>query len=469
MRTRLLLSCGAVAASLLAMSGCASGRAASDSPARPDAPPPRAVEQMLAAVDPALSIGYVESLAAFGTRHTLSETESNTRGVGAAWRWIGAEFERMDYEGEQAGGSGLIVMFDEHMLEPDGRRIPRPTKIVNVVAVLPGSMPEARDRHYYLIGHYDSRVSDALDGDSDAPGANDDASGVAVVMEAARIMAQHSFDATIVFMATAAEEQGLFGARAHAEEAKSRGVDIRAVLSNDIVGDPTGPGGREARGLVRIFSEGLPAAREESDAARIRALGGENDSASRNLARYIAEVGAWHETDVTPMLIFRPDRFLRGGDHTAFNEQGFAAVRFSEVYEDYTRQHQDLRTEDGVVYGDLPEHVDPEYLADVTRLNLAALAHLANAPSEPPNARIITASLTNDTTLRWDQSPEPDVAGYEILVRATTRPTWEFVQDVGLAGEATVDLSKDNWLFGVRAYDADGYRSPVSIPTPARR
>jgi len=470
MRTALHLTGGALCggATLLATIGCASNRAGDDGVARPDAPPPGAVTQMLREVDPASTRVIVETLAAFGTRHTLSETDSNTRGVGAAHRWIRAAFEQMDRDGESAGGAGLIVIVDEHMLEPDGRRIPRPTEIVNVVAVLPGSMPEARDRHVYLIGHYDSRASSALDGNIDAPGANDDASGVAVVMEAARVMAKRRFDATVVFMATAAEEQGLYGARAHAEEAASRGVRIDAVLSNDIVGDPTGPEGREARGMVRVFSEGIPAAREEGDVARLRALGAENDSSSRQLARYIDEVGAWHDTEVRPMLVFRPDRFLRGGDHTAFNEQGYPAVRFSEVYENYDRQHQNVRIEDGVQHGDLPQFVDHEYLADVTRLNLAAAAHLANAPSPPGDARVIVSGLTNDTTLRWSPSPEPDVAGYEILVRPTTRPVWEFVRDVGDAGEATVNLSKDNWIFGLRAYDSDGYRSMVVTPRPAR-
>jgi len=424
---------------------------------------------MLAEVDPDAMMRHIETLASFGTRHTLSETESGTRGIGATRRWIAAEFQKMDELGEEAGGAGLIVMMDEHLVEADGRRIPKPTEVVNVVAVLPGSMPEARDRHYYIIGHYDSRVSDANDARSDAPGANDDASGVAVVMEAARVMAKRRFDSTIVFMTTAAEEQGLYGARGHAREAAERGVDIRAVLSNDIVGDPTGPGGKEDRALVRVFSEGVPVDADERAVRAIRSLGAENDSPSRQLARYIAEVGAWHDTEVRPMLIFRPDRFLRGGDHTAFNEQGFRAVRFSEVHENYTRQHQDLRVENGVQYGDLVEHVDGEYLADVARLNLAALAHLANAPSAPGNVRIITAGLANDTTLRWEAPPEPDVAGYEVVVRPTTRPVWEFARDVGDATEATIDLSKDNWLFGVRAYDSEGHRSPVVTPRPARR
>jgi len=281
-------------------------------------------------------------------------------------------------------------------------------------------------------------------------------------------MSPRRFDSTIVLMATSGEEQGLHGAREHAQKQVARGADIRAVLNNDTVGDPTNPSGPDAPGEVRVFSEGLPPNASADDAGAIRRLGAENDSTSRQLARYVAEIASLYGAEVKPRLIYRHDRFLRGGDHTPFNELGIAAVRFVEVHENYDRQHQDVRVEDGVRYGDLPEHVDPEYLAGVTRLNLATLAHLANAPSVPGSARVIVADLTNDTTIRWERSPEPDVAGYEIVWRDTTSPVWQHSHDAGDVSEATINLSKDNWIFGVRAYDEDGYRSPVAPLAAAR-
>lgn len=329
-------------------------------------------------------------------------------------------------------------------------------------------MPEAADRHYYVIGHYDSRASDPMDADSDAPGANDDGSGTAVVVELARVLADAKLDATVVFMATAGEEQGLLGARAHAEAAAASSVDVRAVLSNDIVGDPTAPDGSRNDGHVRLFSEGLPSWLHDDALSELRLLSATSDGPSRQLARYIDEVGRWHGLSVVPQLVFRHDRFLRGGDHTAFNEHGFAAVRFTEVGEHYDRQHQDLRIEGDRTYGDRPEHVDETYLAGVARLNLAALVHLANAPSAPPQATIVATELTVDTTLRWAAAPEPDVAGYEVVWRATTDATWQHARDVGEVTEVTLPLHKDDWYFGVRSYDADGYRSPVRFPDVQR-
>lgn len=413
----------------------------------------------------------VDTLAGFGTRHTLSETESDTRGIGAARRWI-----RGELEGYSKAGGGRLEVFFEEFDAPPMPRIPQGHRLVNVVAVLPGSMPEAAHRRYYVVGHYDSIPSTNLDFRSDAPGANDDASGTAAVMEIARVLASRRLDSTIVFLCTAGEEQGLVGARYHAEQAAARGETIMGVLSNDIIGDPSGPGGdpaRKERHRVRVFSEALPRNPGAQQLATIRALAAESDSPSRQLARFIAEVAEHEDLPVRPMLIFRHDRFLRGGDHTAFNESGFPAVRFTEVYEDYRRQHQDVRTEtvehgNSVVIGDLPEFVDAGYVADVARLNAAALVHLANAPSPPPRARIITASLSYDTTIRWDRSPEPDVAGYEVVWRETTSPVWQESRDVGDATEVTLDKSKDNYFFGVRAYDHDGYRSPVAFPAAGR-
>lgn len=444
-------------------------RVSDDAPPRgdvPTTPPPPDVEAMLAKVDPQRLHAVVDSLAGFGTRHTLSSTEPDDRGIGAARRFLEAELRAIG----SGGDARLQVELDVHRVEPDGRRIDRAVDVVNVVAVLPGSMPEAAHRRYYVIGHYDSRASDVMAPDADAPGANDDASGVAVVLELARVMAAHRYDATLVFMATAGEEQGLIGADRHARAAREADVDIRAVLNNDIVGDPSGPSGALHDAHVRVFSEdGIPADGDPQAIARVRALSAHGDSASRQIARHIDALAAWHGLSVRPQLIMRPDRFLRGGDHTAFNRAGYPAVRFTEVEENYDRQHQDPRHEDERRFGDVPEHVDATYLAGVARLNAAALAHLANAPSSPPNTRIVTAELTNDTTLRWEPSPEPDVAGYEVVWRRTTAAQWEHARDVGDRTESTLALSKDDWFFGVRAYDHDGYRSPASFANVAQQ
>jgi len=428
-------------------------------------------------IDPARLIDAVQTLEAFGTRHTLSETEDEHRGIGAARRWVRGAFERaIEGHGKQ-GAAAPSVAFDAHTVEPDGRRITREVEVVNVVCTLPGSDPASRDRVHYVLAHLDSRASDPNDAESAAPGANDDASGVAALIELARVLAPENLDATVVLMATSGEEQGLFGARLHAQDLADRGVRVAAVLNNDTIGDPRGAGDRAAPGEVRVFSEGLPAqllSAETPDRLgnalyRLRLYGSESDSPSRQLARYIAFVGDLHPgLPVKPRLIFRPDRYLRGGDHTPFNELGFAAVRLCEVHEDYTRQHQDVRVEDGVQYGDLARAVDALYLSGVTKLNAATLVHLANAPSTPTNARILVAELTSDTTLRWDASPEPDVRGYEVVWRATTDPVWTHFKDVGDTTEATIDLSKDNWVFGVRAYDGRGYRSMAAFPIAAR-
>ncbi len=430
-------------------------------------------DRVMAAIDPANLRRHVDRLAAFGTRHTLSDTESDTRGIGAARRWVAAEFERVTEGSGRTGDLAVRVEFDPHTVPADGRRLVRDAEIVNVVCTIPGTDPAARGRLYYVLAHLDSRASDPNDFTSDAPGANDDASGVAALIELARVLSRERLDSTVVLMATSGEEQGLFGARLHAQAAQAAGKDIRAVLNNDTIGDPTGP--RTVRNEVRVFSEGLPLELLSQDPNRlsaavrqIRMLGAESDGQSRQLARYIHEIGELHRAPVRAKMVFRPDRFLRGGDHTPFNELGFPAVRFTEIYDSYDRQHQDVRMQNGTQFGDLARFVDEAYLADVTRLNAVALVHMANAPSIPANARIIVAELTNDTTLHWDASPEPDVAGYEIVWRDTVSHVWQHSQDVGNRTEGTVPRTKDNSTFGVRAYDRNGYRSPVAFPVPAR-
>jgi uncharacterized protein (TIGR01244 family) len=434
-------------------------------------------QRAIASVDPARLIDNVHMLTSFGTRHTLSDTTSEHRGIGAARRWVHKAFEEAVAGHNRAPEFAPLVSFDSHTVEPDGRRIFEQVEVVNVLCTIPGTNSESTNRLYYVLAHLDSRATDAMDATSDAPGANDDASGVAALIELARVLSKESLDSTVVLMATSGEEQGLFGAKLHAQDLIEAGADVRGVLNNDTIGDPTGIGELDGSTEVRIFSEGLgldlvnldDPAQLKSALYRLRSTGSESDSDSRQLARYINFIGKLHgELPVKPKLIFRPDRYLRGGDHTPFNQLGMPAVRFCEVYEEYNHQHQDVRIEDGIQYGDLANHVDAEYLAGVTKLNTAVLVHLANAPSSPSNARIITADLTNDTTLRWTASPESDTAGYEVLWRETTDYDWKKVKDVGNVTEATIDLSKDNWIFAVRAYDQEGYRSPAAYPTSAR-
>lgn len=426
---------------------------------------PAGVQDVMAAVSHENLRRVIDHLVTFGTRHTLSETESDTRGIGAARRWLRDELQEI---ADASGRSDITVELMVHT-QPPQQRVPNEIEIVNVVMTIPGTLAESKDRRFVVLGHYDSRAAGTNDGASDAPGANDDGSGTALVLELARVLSTRPCEATTVFLMTAGEEQGLLGARWYARTARENGWRVEAALSNDIVGDPTGPGGKVDRHRVRLFSEAIPRDLEAQQIARIRTLGMENDSPSRQLARYVHEVALRHDTSVKPWVIYRVDRFLRGGDHTAFNEEGFPAVRFTEVEENYDRQHQNVSTRDGRPYGDVAEFVDERYLADVTRLNGAALFTLANAPSPPGNARLITAGLRNDTTIRWERSPQPDVAGYEVVYRDTTSPFWEVTIDVGDVTEHTLDLNKDNYFFGVRAYDRDGHRSLVSFPVAAGR
>jgi hypothetical protein len=424
------------------------------------------LDEMLAEVSPARIRSSVDRLAGFGTRHTLSTTDDPVRGVGAARRWLKEAMERSAADSGREGRDAVRVSFDAHH-EPGGFRIWRECDIVNVMAEIPGAMPEAAARRYYFVAHYDSRATDVMDAVSDAPGANDDASGVAALLEALRVMARRRFDATLVFLAVAGEEQGLYGSKAHARAARQKGLDVRAVLSDDIVGDPSGaPAGAPLS--VRVFSEGIPLSAGLDEVKRIRSLGGENDSPSRELARFVADVAAIHRLRAVPVLVARPDRFLRGGDHFAFLEQGFPAVRFTDAVEKYERQHQNVREEGGVRYGDLPEFVDAGALAEVARLNCAALAHLASAPSSPSNVRIVASELATTTTLRWGRSPEPDTAGYEVVWRPTTSDRWAHALDVGDVAEVVLSVVKDDFLFGVRAYDRDRHASPVAFAGSAK-
>lgn len=345
----------------------------------------------------------IQKLVSFGTRLTLSAQDpasiQSGHGIGAAREWIKAEFNRYS---QQCGGC-LEVKTDSFTEQP-ADRIPRPTVITNVYAVLKGTDPQSASRIVLVTGHYDSRNSDTFDVNGDAPGANDDASGTAVSLECARVLSQHKFPASIVFLTVAGEEQGLNGSKHFAEMAKEQGWNIEAVLNNDIVGGDRNS--QQDASVVRVFSEGIPAAATDAELPRIKAVGGESDSTSRELARYVAEVARTYDAGVKPSLVFRLDRFLRGGDHYSFNQQGFAAVRFTEYREDFHHQHQNVRTEKGVEFGDLPKFVNFDYISHVAGLNAATLASLASAPAPPANVHVLTKDLENDTTLTWNASPD---------------------------------------------------------------
>jgi hypothetical protein len=405
----------------------------------------------------------IERLVSFGTRSTISAQDSASiasgSGIGAAREWIKSEFERYSKD-----CGGCLEVKTDSFTEAAAERIPKPTEITNVYAVLKGTAPTNAKRIVLVTGHYDSRNSDTSDIAGDAPGANDDGSGTAVSLECARVLSKMKFPATIIFLTVAGEEQGLNGSRHFAKMAKEQGWQLEAVLNNDIVGGDKSA--EQDHSVVRVFSEGLPAAATEQDIRRIRALGGENDSASRQVARYIAEVGRAYDTGVRPVLMSRPDRYLRGGDHASFNQEEFSAVRFTEFREDFHHQHQNVRTEGGVEYGDLARFVDFDYVAHVARLNAATLAALASAPGPPANVHLLTKELENDSTLTWEASA--GAAGYEVLWRATTSPEWEHVEKVGNVLRATLKVSKDNVIFAVRAVDQDGHRSLAVVPTPER-
>jgi len=405
----------------------------------------------------------VDKLVSFGTRSTLSAQDDNSikagRGVGAALEWIKAEFERYSKD-----CGGCLEVKTDSFLEQPADRIPKPTQITNVYAVLRGTDPKQAERIVLVTGHYDSRNSDNANATDPAPGANDDGSGTAVSLECARVLSKMKFPATIIFLTVAGEEQGLNGSKHFAEMAKQQGWKLEAVLNNDIVGGDRSP--QQDAGFVRVFSEGLPAAASEAEIRRIRALGGESDSSSRELARYIAEVGRTYPSSVKPLLVFRLDRFLRGGDHYSFNQQGFAGVRFTEFREDYNHQHQNVRTENGIEYGDLPKFVNFDYVAEVARLNAASLASLAAGPAPPARVKMLTKELENDTHLTWE--PSAGAASYEVVWRATSSPDWEHVQTVAGATSAVLKVSKDNVIFGVRAVVGNGHRSLPVAPEPER-
>ncbi|MCB0610681.1 MAG: M28 family metallopeptidase [Lewinella sp.] len=403
----------------------------------------------------------IRKLVSFGTRHTLSDTLSETRGIGAARRWIKSEFDRIS----AACNNCLEVDFQRGLVTKEGnQRLPQDTWIVNVMAIQRGA--QYPDRYIIMSGDIDSRVSDVMNGTSDSPGANDNASGMAGVLEAARILSGYKFSSSIIYVGLSGEEQGLFGGKIMADKAKAEGWNIVGILNNDMIGNIEGLNGVIDNTTFRVFSEPTPV--EETEQQRIwrRFYGGEVDGPSRQLARYVDRMVDQYCTNLDAVMIYRLDRFGRGGHHRPFNDAGFAGVRIMEINENYNRQHQDLRTENGVEYGDVIEGVNFDYAAKLTGANAIVLAGIAAAPPQPANVQI-GGAVQPSTRLRWDAQDDPNLAGYRVYWRDTTAPQWQYSRFIP-AGTTDVTLENiiiDNYLFGVASVGKDGNESLVVYPT----
>lgn len=404
----------------------------------------------------------VRTLVSFHTRHTISDTSSDSIGIGAARRWIYGKLKQY----RRASGGQLKVKC-ERFVETENNHLGESTEIVNIIGMLPGRQLESKDRMYVVSAHYDSRVSDIMDDTSYAPGANDNASGTAAVMELARVMSKYEFDATIIFLAVAGKEQGLLGSSYFARKASKRNINIAGMINNDMIGNTIkSSNGSVHDDVVRVFTQGIPPNENLSKYHRqLLYTGGENDTPSRQLGRFIYRVAENHVTDLTPRIIYRSDRYFKDGDHTSFLDEGYPAVRFSELHEYYKRQQQNVRVENGVQYGDLPKFVDYEYVTKITKLNAASLAILASAPERPKKVYLDDSQFANNSTLRWKENTEPDLKAYEIVWRKTHSPYWEHSKMVGDTTTYTIKkVSKDNHLFGVRAVDQYGNKSPAVPP-----
>jgi hypothetical protein len=422
------------------------------------------ISRIVAEIDARNIENSIRRLVSFGTRNTLSDQSNPSRGIGAARDWLYSEFQKVALQSE-----GRMTVEKQTFEQPKAARVPQPTMLTNIVATLKGTQPESIDRVYVVSGHYDSMCGSPTDAKCDAPGANDDASGTAAVLEMARVMAGYRFEATIVFMTVAGEEQGLLGSTYFAETAKKSNTDIEAMFTNDIIGSSLGGNGVRDPRSVRVFSEGVPSNETPAEATTRRSVGGENDAPSRQLARFIKETTERYVPAMKVRMIYRRDRYGRGGDHIPFLERGFGAVRFTEPNENYQHQHQNVRVENGIQYGDLPQFDDFKYIANVARVNAASLAALASAPARPKGVEFVGV-LSNDSTLKWEANKEPDLAGYEIVWRETTAPTWTTSLRVGNVLIFNMKgMSKDNYFFGVRAVDKEGNRSPASYPRPPAR
>jgi hypothetical protein len=425
-------------------------------PQRPD----EELRDILRAIDQKHLEDSVETLVGFGTRHTLSSQTDPVRGIGAATRWVKQQFDSY----AALSGGRMTVELQSFVQQPTSR-VPSPTVITNVVATLRGTT--SPNRVYVVSGHLDSRVTDVLNAVDFAPGADDDASGVALVLELARVMATHPSDATIVFTAVAGEEQGLLGSAFQAAQYKAAGADIQGMFSDDIVGASTADDGTRDPHTIRLFTEGVPTTETASQGATRRATGGEVDGPSRQLGRFALNVAQNEETGMRIRHIYRRDRFLRASDHVSYLSQGYPANRFTEPNENFDHEHQDIRVENGVQIGDLIEFMDFAFLTRVVKVNAATMWSLAQGPGTPKNVGVLTQALTNTTDLVWDANTEPDLDGYEVVWRETTAADWTHVIPVGNVTSASFPhFTKDNVFFGVRAVDKDGHHSPVAFPAP---
>ncbi|SHM99047.1 Peptidase family M28 [Cyclobacterium lianum] len=421
-----------------------------------------AIEKMASEISLDSLQHYLQGLVGFGTRHSLSQDQKQ-RGIEAARQYVLKRFQSF----EQAADGRLTAEIDYFTVEPDGRRVSEQTRMGNVMATLKGADP-ADDRIFIVSGHIDSRVSDIMNAEADAPGANDDGSGVVALIEMARIMSRRSFPATIIFVAVSGEEQGLIGAAHLAKKARDENWNLVAMINNDMIGNSASSGTHIRNNTqLRVFSEGVPLAETDEMARLRRSTNAENDSKSRQLARYIKEVGQRYVDQLEIKLLYRNDRFLRGGDHTPFSREGFTAVRLCEMNENYYQQHQDIRTEDGIQYGDLIEHIDYEYLRKNTAVNLAVLASLASAPSVPQAVGVDISGLSNSTLLRWKAPEHGKAKGYYVLMRETSSAMWErkfYTEDL----QMELPYSKDNYFFAVQAVGEEGAESLAVFPEPVR-
>ena len=425
--------------------------------------PDSGLRALLREIDPDRIKATILRLVQFGTRHTASSQTDPVRGIGAATAWVTGQMQAI-----AATSSGRMTVRQQTFVQPVSPRIPVPTTITNVIATLQGTA--SPQRFYVVTGHLDSRVTDVLDFTSDAPGADDDGSGVAVVLELARLFATQQFPGTLVFATVAGEEEGLYGSAFMAKAMKATGDDVQGMFSNDIVGaSQAWDGTKPDPHTLRLFVEGIPTAATASQISLMQSVGGENDGATHQLARFVTEVAPFDLTKMNIRVIWRRDRYLRASDHVSFQQQGYPAARFTEPRENFDHEHQNTQVVDGVQFGDLIDFVDFDYIARVAAVNGAALWALATAPATPKNLQIHTTppgtlSGTNLTTLTWNANPEPDLAGYQVVMRETTAADWTDVIDVGNATTITLDIAKDNVQFGVRAVDQAGHRSPVAFP-----
>ncbi|MCQ4035979.1 M20/M25/M40 family metallo-hydrolase [Kaistella montana] len=405
----------------------------------------------------------IEKLVSFGTRHTMSSTSDPYKGIGAARNWVLAKFRNY----AKNSGGRMEVFLQNEDLQPDGKRINKVTNLGNASALLKGTDPNDK-RIIIISGHLDSRVSDVMDASGFAPGANDDGSGLAAVIESARILSQSKFPVSILFVAVSGEEQGLLGAKMLADKAKAENWEIEAVLNNDMIGNNSFDAPKNSgTPKLRIFSEGLPAFETEKNSPTIRNYGLENDGPARQLARYIKEIGEEYVKNIDIKMIYRNDRFLRGGDHTPFVNHGFTAVRLTDYYENYDHQHQDIRTEKGKKYGDLADFMDFDYLRTNTAVNVAVLANLAKSVPRPENVLMDVKELSNTTKLSWEKPSLGKIKGYEVLVRETDSSVWTgkiFTTETSI----TIPYSKDNFLFAVRSISESGNESLPVIPKISR-